>query len=290
MALLGLLILNGCSSNKNEMSIVDSHKKMAGELKDNNLYDAAIEEYKKILARDDIDIKTKANINYLTAKIYYENLKDYKNAAAYYVRAKTLDPDGTFYLEASKNLVASLEKIGNVLTAKRELEAMTDIDALPRKKGDVAVARVGNIPIWRSELEDYIQSFPPEIQKKFITKDDKFRLLQRYVGLELMFRAAIRENYEEDPEILEQERQLRKKLMVDKYILNNVIPQIKIDTMDVRNYYEAHKKDRYNSTPYDSVKANVFIDYQGEKAEKAFADFIFKLAQNEKVEFLESNL
>ena len=102
--------------------------------------------------------------------------------------------------------------------------------------------------------------------------------------------AAIRENYSEDPDILKQERQLHKKLMVDKYVMDNVIPQIKLDTMDVRNYYEAHKNDRYNNTPFDSVKAQVFIDYQGEKAEKAFSEYIQKLAQTEKVEFLDGNL
>ena len=107
--LSSLLIFASCLE-KDYPELIEQHKRLAGELRDNKLYNAAVEEYLKILEFKSIDNKTRANINYLIGKIYYENLKDYEQAASYYIRAKGLDPDGSFQNEASKNLIASLEK------------------------------------------------------------------------------------------------------------------------------------------------------------------------------------
>ena len=273
-------------------STVDTelHKRLAGELRDNKLYKAAVEEYEKILADNTIEPSVRANINYLIGKIYFENIKDYEQAAAYYIKARSLDPNGSFISEASKNLVASLEKIGHVLDAKRQLDDATDVDNQPRHKGDVAVARIGGVPICLSDVEQQIQTMPLEIQKRFLDRSEKINFVHQYVGMELIYRAAVRENYGNQPEVTDQLRLLERRLIIDKYVLDKVIPDIKIDTMDVRNFYVANKTIRYNDTPYDSVKAQVFLDYQMEKTEAAYTDYIGDLAKVEKVEFLDHNV
>lgn len=284
-----LLSFVSCKQNRGA-DAVERHKQLAGELRDNKLYSAAIEEYKKILDDENLDVKTRANINYLIAKVCYEDLQSYEDAAAYYVRARALDPEGSFVSEASKKLVASLEKMGHMLDAKRQLSAVTDIDAAPGVEGDVVVARIGGVPVWLSEIEQQIQALPLEMQKQFLTREAKLKFVQNYIATELLYRAAVREDYGSDPEIQRQQRLIYKKLLVDKYVLDRVMPQIHIDTADVRNYYLAHREDRYNNAPYDSVKAMVFLDYQGEKAEAAFGDYISRLAKTEKVEFLDQNV
>ncbi|MCX6825669.1 MAG: hypothetical protein NTV06_00165, partial [candidate division Zixibacteria bacterium] len=80
---------------------------LAGELADNNFHKAAVEDYRRILDRPGLDNPTQANINYMIAKIYFENIGDYETAAAYYIRARSLNPNGSFYEEAGKNLIAS---------------------------------------------------------------------------------------------------------------------------------------------------------------------------------------
>ena len=288
---LFLLLTISCGEKRGDATeAVEVHKRLAGELRDNKLYKAAIEEYKKILDDENVDIKTRANINYLIAKIYFEDLGNYEEAAAYYVRARTLDPEGSFAAEASKNLVASLEKMGHMLDAKRQLAAVTDIDAGPKKEGDVAVARVGGVPIWLSEIEEQIQALPPEMQKQFLTREAKIKIAHNYVATELLYRAAVREDYGSDLEIQRKQHLLFKQLLVDKYLTDKVIPQVQIDTVDVRNYYLVHKEDLYKGAPYDSVQAKVFLDYQSEKTEAAFGDYISKLANIEKVEFLDQNV
>ncbi len=291
LMILALFAAVSCSDNSGDATdAVQRHKRLAGELRDNKLYRAAIEEYQGILDDAELDNKTRANINYLVAKIYYENLESYDEAAAYYVRARALDPEGSFVEEASRKLVASLEKMGRMLDAKRQLSAVTDIDAAPRVEGDVAVARVGGVTIWLSEIERQIQTLPPEMQKQFLSRQAKIAFVHNYVATELLYHAAVREDYGSDPEIKRRQRMLYKKLLVDRYVIDKVMPQIHIDTADVRNYYLAHKEDRYDNAPYDSVKATVFLDYQGEKAEAAFSDYISQLARIEKVEFLDQNV
>ena len=56
-----------------------TEKNLAGELADNNLYEASIDEYKIILSDRNLESSTRANINYLIAKIYFENLRDFQS-------------------------------------------------------------------------------------------------------------------------------------------------------------------------------------------------------------------
>ncbi len=290
---VGLLLmwqLVSCSGSKSSSeSQLGLRKNLAGELRDNKLYTAAIEEYQKILENENIGITEQSNINYLIARIYFEDLQEYEPAAAYYLRAKTLNPQATFAGEASRNLVTAFEKMGRTLDAKRQLDAMTEINSNPKTKGDVAVARIGGVPIWLSEVEERIQALPPEAQKRFRNIEEKREFARQYVGTELLYRAAVRENLGEDAEIKKRERLIHKNLLVEKYLLEKVIPEIKIDSLDVKNFYKAFQ-DRYEGKPYDSVKAQVFLDYQTEKTQAAYGDFIAKLAAIEKVEFLDQNV
>lgn len=284
-----LIALVSCSNVDNSQAI-ERHKKLAGELRDTRLYAAAIEEYQKLLSYPDVDMKIRGNVNYLIGKIYFENVADYEKAAAYYVRARSIDPDGSFVNEASKNLVASLERTGQILEARQQLGDAANLVATPKQSGDVAIARVGGVPIWRSQVEDEIQAMPVEIQKQFTSRQARIEFTHQYVAMELIYRAALREAYDNDPDIQKQQRILLRKLLVDKYIVDNVMPQVTIDTGDVRNFYLANKQDKYQDAPYDSVRAQVFMDYQGQKAGAAFNEYIARLSKAEKVEFYDQNI
>ncbi len=287
---VGLLFLWACSDDSTDSADIELAQKLAGELQDNGLYEAAVEEYRRILQAPELEVPTRANINYLIARIYYEKLADYEQAAAYYIRAQTIDPDASFSAEAARKLVASLERMGNLVDARRQLDAAVDLDSGPEDEDDVVVARVGDVPVWLSEIEAAIQQLPPNMQKRFLTKEQKREFVHQHVGMELLYHAALRENYDDDPKLKRQQQQFLRQLLIEKYIVDNVMPKIRIDSIDVHNYYLAHKDTRYDNAPYDSVQAQVFLDYQGEKAQSAFSDYISMLAQKEKVEFLDHNV
>jgi tetratricopeptide (TPR) repeat protein len=281
--------LTGCSSGGSKLD-VEMSKKIAGELRDNKLYAAAIEEYRAILDDGNLDNSQKGNISFLVGKVYFEDLKDYANAAAWYVRAREYDPNGGFVAEATQNIVTSLEKMGHHLDARRELGAATDIEAKPATPGDVAVAKIGDKTIYRSEIEKQIQSLPENTQRQITSKESKREFVRQYVGVELMYRAAVREGFDRDPEIADQKDKVIKSLVVQKYLTEKVFPEMKLDTADVHNFYLANRDTRYTSKPYDSVREQVFMDYQSQKAQVAYADYLEKLAKSEQVEFLDQNL
>ena len=249
-----------------------------------------LEEYKKILAIPSVEKQTRANINYLIGKIYFEDVKDYDEAAAYYIRAREYDPDGSFNLDASKNLITCLEKIGHGMDAQRELREFTTIDTTKPEPGDKKVAEINGDPIWLSELDNEIQSLPKEMQERFKTPAGKRMFLQNMVSTEIMYRAALREDYQNNPEIVKRKEMLEKQLLVEKYLTDNVLPNVKIDTMDIKNYYEAHKGDRYDNQPLDSVKAKVLMDYQTDKTQSALRDYISKMPEAKTVRLYEQQI
>jgi len=180
--------------------------------------------------------------------------------------------------------------MGNVVDAKRQLDGIVNLDAGPKNDKDVVVAKVGTVPIYLSEIDNRIQQLPPEAQKQFLNPRAKVEFMRQRVGMELLYHAAIRENYDDDAEIKKQQQLFNKEILINKYVVDKVMPQIKIDTNDVKNYYQANRDLRYKDAPYDSIKAQVFIDYQSEKTQSAFGDYISMLAKKEKVEFFDHNV
>jgi len=283
------LLFGSCGQTDHSVQ-VETCKRLAGELNSNGLPLAAIEEYQKALAFDAVPDQERGNISYLIARIYYDDLKDYRNAAAYYIRAKEYDPNGSYATEASKNLVASLEKLGNVLDARRNLSAATDLDHKPSDPSDVVVATIGQKDIFLSEVENQITLLPSEIQAQLTTREAKLQYIRQYVGVELLYGAALREDYLSKPEVQRQREMYEKRMLVDRFVADKVMPGIQIDTVDLGNFYRANKDSLYHGAPLDSVRSQVYRDYQGQKAEAAYNDYIMRLVQSEKVEFLDHNV
>jgi len=283
------LLLSACSAHDNTAQI-EMHKKLAGELENNKLFAGAVEEYEKALALDGLNDRERGNICYLIGRTYYRNLNDYARAAAYFVRAKEYDPNGSYEAEASKNLVACLEKLGNYADARRQLDAAVDIDAGPASDSDVVVAKIGARYSWLSELHRAIMNLPGDVQDEVRDVGAKIQYVRQYVGVELLYNAAVRGDYLSNPDIQREKDDLVKRLLVERYVTEQVMPKMKADTMDVRNFYEANKGQLYNGKPYDSVRADVFLDYQQSKAEAAYGDYIAALAKAENVQFFDKRV
>jgi tetratricopeptide (TPR) repeat protein len=269
---------------------VETATKIAGELRSNKLYSAAIDEYRSILDNPSLDSHERGNLNYLIARIYFEDMHDYRNAAAYYVRARAVAPDAPYSDEASRNLIVSLEKMGQTIDALRELKSATAVDSDVRKTGDSVVAIVGDKTIYTSDIEERIQSLPGDMQSKLANRADRVEYARRLAGVELLHRAALREGYDQEPEIRRQVDDYARSLVVDRFLRDKVMKDMTIDTVDVRTYYLAHQEDRYNGMPYDSIRAAVLLDYQQEKADAAYTRYLQKLASAERFEFYEKNV
>jgi tetratricopeptide (TPR) repeat protein len=268
----------------------EMHRRLAVELRDARLYQPAIEEYSSMLQAGNLSHAERANLHFLIGRIYYDDLGDYTQAAAHFVRARTLNPDADFVAEASRKLVASLERSGRIADARRQMDASVNIDTEPRQPGDVAVAVIGNDTVWSSALERAIGELPPEQQADLASHTDRIEFMRQYVAREMIYRAALREDYASRPEIQRQQHALLKQLLVNAFIMDKIMPTIDSDSLDIHNFYQANKTTRYNNRPLDSVMTQVVFDYSNEKARAAFDQYIQKLARAEQVEFFDRNV
>ena len=289
LAMLAFMFFAG--GNQSGPADITTQKSLAGELEDNNLYQAAIDEYKKILDNPEIENDAAANIYYMIGRIYFDNLSDYNNAAAYYIRARTLNPNGSFYDEAGKNLIACMEKMGRILDAKRELDKTVNIDSVyDEHEGETVIAKIGDNPVYMSDVKDNIQNLPPETQKQFLSKEGKIDAVNGYIGMELIYRAAVREGYNTSPEMVKLTERLTRQAIVDKYLKDKVMVNLRIDDNDVKNYYEANKSTKYNDKAFDEVKDRVYQDYKSEKSQQVFQNYVNNLASVENVKIFEDKI
>ena len=187
-------------------------------------------------------------------------------------------------------LIASLEKLGHIVDAKRELNALADVSPEDRPDGDVPVALISEDTVWLSEVDAQIQTLPPQVQQQFLQPETKTEFVRQYVGAELLYQAAVREGYDRNATMIKNRELLFKRLLVEKFVGDKVMPEVKIDTADVRNYYLANKVSIYEDKPYDSVRYQVYMDYQTVKAEAAYTEYIGRLVQSENVRFIDDNI
>ena len=286
--MLYMLFGQSGSSSSDDYS---TQKSMAGELADNNLYQASIDEYKSILDNPILENEVRANLNYMIGRIYFDNLSDYKNAAAFYIKARSLNPNGSFYDEAGRNLIACMEKMGRILDAKRELDKAVNIDSVySEHSSETVIAKIGDKPVFMSDIKENIQNLPPQMQKEFLSKESKIDALNGYIGVELVYRAAVREGFNTNPELVKLTDRITKQAVVERYLQENVISDITIDDNDVLNYYQANKETKYKNNEFDTVKEQVYRDYQGEKSKQAFQNYVNKLASVENVQIFEEKI
>ncbi|MFH1699937.1 MAG: hypothetical protein ABIE07_05045 [Candidatus Zixiibacteriota bacterium] len=270
-----------------EDEIVSSAKKLAGELADNNLPEAAIEEYQKILSKAELSPAERGAINYLIARVYFEEIGDYQQAAAHYIRARSLDENGSYYNEAGKNLIASLEKMGRRLDARRELDAQAS--AHPDTAAGKVVAIVGSDKITLSEFNMALESIPNEMRTQYSSLEGKKEFLNQLIGRELIYHAALREGLDRSSEIQKALRDVEKDYLVQYYTSKKIAPTVKPDTGDLKMYYEANKG-KYGDQDFEAISQDVAQDYMNYLGQKAINEYISVLLQAEPVQKFEENL
>lgn len=283
-----MLLLLGCDSGTK--LDVDRVTTTAAELRDNGLYQAAIEEYSRILDAPGVPAERRGSASYLVGRIYFDDLKDFEQAAAYFVRARALDPNAEYEDNAARDLVACLEKIGRHSAASRQLRDLTDIDSQPADPQDPIVARVGDKDIHMSEIRREIDQMPASVQQDLKDPAKLRDYVRQYAGLELVYRAALREGYDRDPDVLQAQEQILRSTVLDKFLAEKVVAGVQIDTADIRNFYLANKDTRYGGAALDSIRGRVIMEYQQQKAGSALGEYINELAAAEQFEVYEQNV
>jgi len=282
-------------------------RRLSEEYLNQGLYEHAIESYERYLLDPDMPNTKRSNISYIIGNIYLENLADYKNALANFVRAKVFCNDNPNISDINKKIVLCLERLGRFADAERELSKATDINKKDVSSGpdkvksqEIIVAKLGDRNITMSEIDAEIEKLPPHLRDMYKEKDKKKEFLNQYITGEILYDAAKRRNLDNDKEVIEELYNFKKQIMIERLLKEEVESKITepLDA-DLRFYYEAHK-DRYTEETKDSegnpvkrqktleeVKDSVRREYLSEKRQELVSNFINNLAKAKDIELFE---
>ncbi|MEW6096081.1 MAG: hypothetical protein AB1567_06110 [bacterium] len=266
----------------------DKQKEYAHILYNKGLFSQAIREYERYLETAKLNDQKMANINYIIANTYMDKLNDYQNALVYYLKIKHFYPQTKLKSEINQKIVECLERLGHSLDAQQEMEKATLIDTQfpsKEKKGTI-IAKIGNKVITMEELNAEINNLPPYIQQMYNEKEKKLEFLQNYIAKELMYDTAKRRGYDKDKEIIEQTFQLKKNLMVQKLLIEEMKDKINISDSDLKLYYQAHKED-FKEKEFEEVKSQVEEKLTQEKQKEVFDKLVKRMMEAEKVVIFE---
>ncbi|MEW5802394.1 MAG: hypothetical protein AB1847_09855 [bacterium] len=274
----------------------------ATSLQGQGLYKQAIEAYRNYLSLSDLDADKRAHIHYQIATLYREKLNDFEGAMAEYLRVKQLAPDNTLVPEINRRLVECLERLERPLDAQRTLKNSTALKNEDRQKSTAVniVARIGDRLITLQDLHDEIQKLPPALQKKYDSPKEQLQFLQQYIARELLYETALRRGYDRDSGIQEDLDRVRRELMVQKLVSEEIKAKIQVSEAECRLYYEAHK-DRYEgyvgkgnkpgaaggSGSVQALLSQVEADLRKEKEQGAYQELLQKTLEAQQVEIFD---
>ena len=263
----------------------------AAELQNNKLYRAAIDEFRQLVENAAIASGKRANYAYTIGEIFQDRLGDYENAAAYYIRARSLGARPALDSQIGQRLVECFENLGRSFDAARQLaNYTTDDETQKAAPGEVVVAGIGEREITLSEIERELQKLPPALQTEFSTPAKKLEFIRQFVGMELMYKSAIRRGVDRQPEIMAQFAELKRQIIIEEILRTEIVSKIEMSEADLDLFYQAHKSDLFEDKPKEDVMVQLQQEYMRLKQREKYAEIIDNLIAAEPVTIYEHNI
>ncbi len=273
----------------------------ANALYNRQLYQQAIAEYEYYLEHYNLDDVEAANVNYEIANIYFERVRDYENALAYYLKVKHLYPQSDLIDEVNKKMVQCLERLERTADAEQVMQEAVMLDPTQARKnrpGEV-IARIGKRKITTGDLQYEISKLPPYMRNQLTDRSKKIDFLKQYIATELFYESAKRQGLDKDKDVLEATFQAKRNFMVQKLLEKEISESVNITDMDVELYYKAHKErfaekdDQGNikrMRPLEEVRQQVMQSLILEKQQEAYNRKLQKMMRDLAVEIYEDRL
>jgi len=276
-------------------------REYAADLMNRALYGQAVAEYERYLQDYSPDATEQANITFIIANAYFERLKNYQEALAYYLKIKHFYPESKLVDQVNKRIIACLERLDRSTDAQQALDETVQADPskVVRKRPGAVVAKIGNREITQGDLNFEIDQLPPAARDQFRSHDKKLEFLREFVATELLYDTAKRAGLDNDAQVLEGAFQAKKMLMVRRLVQDKIAAKINIDEGDLDLYYQAHKEDYAEKDkdgkltrekPLSEVKQQVAEDLYRQKYQNAFQSLISQTMLAEDVKFFEDQV
>lgn len=258
-----------------DAAAADHARQVASKLKAAGALDEAAALYEVFLRTTDAPAETRANVAYSLGSLYLDAGR-HERALRWFYEAESLGV-GELRDPLSQKIVHALERLGRHHSAQAVLGARTALgedDDVQRPEDDPVVARVGERDIHRSEVLRMLDDLPPEMAGQ-LTGAQRGELLKKYVADELMWRKAVKLEYDRDPEVRRRHEALLKQLAISKFLEEDVVREIDVDPADLRNFFEANRE-RYEKEgeTLEQMPPEVERDYRMSKIEAAYQQII----------------
>lgn len=276
LALGAFLWLRPNTANTKNPEAAEQTRKIASKLKSAGALDEASALYEVYLETTDADADTRASVAYSLGSTYLDDGR-YEKALRWFYEAESLGV-GELQGQLTKKVVHTLERLGRYHSAKAVLDsrvALAPGGEIARSADDPVVARIGEEEIPRSEVLRLLDDLPPEAAGQFQGAEARGELLRKYVADELLWRKAVKLEYDRDPQVRRSYQALLKQLAVAKFVEKEVVPRIEVDPADLQNYFEANRA-RYQKEgeTLERMPPEAERDYRLSKMQAAYNEVI----------------
>jgi tetratricopeptide (TPR) repeat protein len=297
-------LLAGCQSSPKPSLSAEKKRELANALYNQELYTQAIQEYQEYLRFYPLGEKEQGNISYQIGNIYFERLKDYENALAYFIRARHLNPESNLQSQVSKNIVECLERLNRSTDARQVIAQSSALDESqkPKSRPGEVIALIGEREITTGDLAFQINQLPEYLKVQVQSPEQKREFLRQYIAQELLYDSAKRMGLDRNQEVIEGVFQAQKALMTEKLLQEEIEKEVNIENYtnaDVETYYKANQeryaeKDKDGNvksiTPFTDVAQRAAQDFIQEKKQEAYQRIIERLMKAEQVVVYDAKL
>ena len=295
-----VFLVYGCEKQSSPNLPSERVRAFANVLYNRELYQQAIAEYERYLHQYPINELEQANISYTIANIYFDRVRDYQSALAYYLRVKDLYEENDLTDDAGRRIVECLERLQRSADAQQALEESTFIDKaqIKKKRAGAIIAKIGNREITTGDLEFEIKNLPPYMLAQIQDRNKKVEFLKQYIATELLYETAKRKGLEQNNDIIQAAFQARKNLIVQKLLQQEVAEKVDFEDSDLQLYFKANKAS-YTKTDSSGImiepdfnknKGQVAQDYVRQKQQEAYDRLIERMMRAEAVQIFEDKI
>ncbi len=259
ITILVLQLLFGGGGESAPAIFPEQIRQFAATLKNQDLHEQAIQEYERYLAVAQIPDELRANILFTIGTTYLDDLADYEDALATFLKISTFYPKATVAREAEKRMIKCYDAMKRGFDAQKKLQKLTDLEPDEEEQGSgPVVAKIGNREIRMDQIEREIAQMPEYARQQFTTPEKKFEYLRSKVFQELLYDAALRKEYDQDKDVRKSVREFEKNLLASKIYNEQVRSKVQVTENDIDLYYKAHPEEF--SDPESLQIAHIQVD------------------------------
>jgi peptidyl-prolyl cis-trans isomerase C len=136
------------------------------------------------------------------------------------------------------------------------------------------VAEVNGKKITEKEVNQFINSLPP--QYNALKKDPNFkkRVVENMVKEELLYQEALKEGLDKDPEVQREIERAKKRILVQALLRKTIKPpKVEVSEKEAKEFYEKNKKQFVDANgkpiPFQQLKPFIIQSLKQQKEEQA---------------------